>query len=323
MFLLRKHPRIFTVNLLFLGLLLMAIFIASRHEGRHIYEIDPKARAILVLDIGHGGRDPGAVVSVPDHGGGPPLKIYEHAMVFDVGARIARELKSRNDISIIPLVLNYEDKLPLSELSYPLPPRRVHLRSTPSAYLDDLGASFAVNLRWILANEIYLQASKGSIAEIPVIFLSLHMDYVPNRGAGLTIYLPSGSAELSIDLREELFRAYREARDWFMAEKNLIQRSSQDRESSMRLSDQIIMSFQEYDLPIRHERPVRTLVGQGNGAYVPAVIKYNEIPTRLLLEMLNLEDEEDRRFVADPLNRERLAKAIVDALLAYLSVLDS
>ena len=52
-------------------------------------------------------------------------------------------------------------------------------------------------------------------------------------------------------------------------------------------------------------------------AWVPAVLRYNRVPARVLLEVCNLNNEEDRRFVETRDYRERLARGIVEALGAY------
>jgi N-acetylmuramoyl-L-alanine amidase len=50
---------------------------------------------------------------------------------------------------------------------------------------------------------------------------------------------------------------------------------------------------------------------------VPAVIRYNIVPTKVLVEVANLKNRDDVRLVADHEFRERYAAAFVQALKQY------
>jgi N-acetylmuramoyl-L-alanine amidase len=50
---------------------------------------------------------------------------------------------------------------------------------------------------------------------------------------------------------------------------------------------------------------------------VPAVIRHNIVPTKVLVEVGNLRNSEDLRLIADAGFRERFANAFVDALKQY------
>jgi N-acetylmuramoyl-L-alanine amidase len=50
---------------------------------------------------------------------------------------------------------------------------------------------------------------------------------------------------------------------------------------------------------------------------VPAVIRHNIVPTKILVEIGNLMNSQDSKMIADYRFRERFAAAVVDALKEY------
>jgi N-acetylmuramoyl-L-alanine amidase len=60
------------------------------------------------------------------------------------------------------------------------------------------------------------------------------------------------------------------------------------------------------------------VIRQGKGtAYVPAVLRNNLIPTKVLVETANLNNATDRERLADPEWRQDYAQALTNALLAH------
>ena len=58
------------------------------------------------------------------------------------------------------------------------------------------------------------------------------------------------------------------------------------------------------------------MVRQGR-EWVPAVIRYNKIPARLLLEVCNLGNPEDRRLMQTKAYRQELAEAIHEGIVEF------
>ena len=50
---------------------------------------------------------------------------------------------------------------------------------------------------------------------------------------------------------------------------------------------------------------------------MPAVLKYNRVPCRLLLEVGNLNNREDRKLITTRQFRQKMAEVIVQAILDY------
>ncbi len=47
------------------------------------------------------------------------------------------------------------------------------------------------------------------------------------------------------------------------------------------------------------------------------MVRYNAVPAKLLLEVCNLNNPEDRRLMQTRKFRQRVAEAVVDGILAY------
>ena len=69
--------------------------------------------------------------------------------------------------------------------------------------------------------------------------------------------------------------------------------------------------------------PIRDNVVRDEREWVPAVIRYNLVPTRLLLEVCNLGNEKDRSLIKTKRYRQQLAQAIYDGLLHFFEEQDS
>ena len=54
--------------------------------------------------------------------------------------------------------------------------------------------------------------------------------------------------------------------------------------------------------------------------FVPAILRYNSIETRVLLELANLADPVDQQRVLDPVYRDRMGWAIYEAILEVLNM---
>ena len=83
---------------------------------------------------------------------------------------------------------------------------------------------------------------------------------------------------------------------------------------SNKLAEEIVQAFEEADLPVQPHQPVRNRVIRGRSKWVPAVIRGNAIPTKVLVEMVNLSHKEDARLLGRARDRERLARALLAAL---------
>jgi N-acetylmuramoyl-L-alanine amidase len=69
-----------------------------------------------------------------------------------------------------------------------------------------------------------------------------------------------------------------------------------------------------------HDRkPVRGYIirGRRGRPWVPAIIRYNAAPTKLLVEVGNIKNRDDAANMRDAQWRQRFAEAYVDALIEH------
>src|SRR5206468_9877843 len=83
------------------------------------------------------------------------------------------------------------------------------------------------------------------------------------------------------------------------------------------LAESIIDAFDADGLKVHPFNPVRDNVVRNGREWVPAVIRYNLIPTRLLLEVCNLGNEKDRKLMTTKSYRQQVAEAVVEGLRSF------
>jgi N-acetylmuramoyl-L-alanine amidase len=86
---------------------------------------------------------------------------------------------------------------------------------------------------------------------------------------------------------------------------------------SRELAKQIVAAFQSGGLPVHPFKPVRDKIIRNNSEWVPAVLRYNSIPSKILLEVCNLANDQDRKLIQTRAYRQKVADAVVRGILAY------
>jgi N-acetylmuramoyl-L-alanine amidase len=64
-------------------------------------------------------------------------------------------------------------------------------------------------------------------------------------------------------------------------------------------------------------QPVRDRIIRKTRPWVPAVLRCNETFVQILLEACNINNRADAKLLGEPLYRQKVADAFVDALLSY------
>lgn len=252
----------------------------------------------VIIDAGHGGRDVGT-----SHDG-----IWESVYVYDIAVRLKKKLEESSAARVSMTTKSKSQGFaPLAKNELPRENDHIVL-TTPSYKLDD--PTVGVNLRWYLANSIFRKAVRAQVEEEKVVFLSIHADSLHSSLRGAMVYIPgerwtrgnfekSGSVYLARSEVRESPRVSISKEDALEAEG-----------LSMRLAESIIRTFEKRKLEVHPFQPIRDNVVRDGREWVPAVIRYNKVPTRLLLEVCNLGNEDDRKLIKTAKYRQKVADAI-------------
>lgn len=258
----------------------------------------------VILDAGHGGHDPGASSS----------GVWESVYVYDVALRVRRLLEERTAATVALTTrdgasweIHDRDVLPLS--------RRHAVMTTPPYPNEDPQVS--AHMRWYLANSVHRQALAGGGDPEKTVFLSIHADSLHASVRGATVYIP-GASMIGGEFGKSgtVYASRREVR-----ERPRVRYSYQERVKSEGLSRQLaehlLGEFRGRGLAVHPNKPVREKIIRQRSAYVPAVLRYNAVPAKVLLEVCNLANAEDRRLLQTRAFRQRVAEAVVDGILEY------
>ena len=257
----------------------------------------------VVLDAGHGGTDVGASMA----------GVWESLYVYDVMLRVKRQLETETHARVHTTTRDGaaysivdRDVLPFS---------RGHqvLTRPPYAIGDpDIG----VHLRWYLANSL-LKRETARRDDARVVFVSIHADSLHPSLRGATAYIPASALTAGTFGKSGSVFSQREE----VRERPKVSFSLRERQRSEGLSrdlaGHVLDAFRRARLAVHPFQPVRDRIFRGRRAWVPAVLRYNAIPARFLLEICNLANPEDRRLLQQRDFRETVAAAVVAGLRTY------
>ncbi len=260
----------------------------------------------VIVDAGHGGIDPGT-----EHD-----DVWESTYVYDVAARLKQLLEKKSSAMVSMTTKSKSNGYTIADKNV-LPAVRDHyVLTTPKYVLED--PVVGVNLRWYLANSIFRRAMKEGIPKEKVVFLSIHADSLHPSLRGAMAYIPGASFVTG---------SYRKNGDIYLAREEVREQPSATHSRqdalvaeglSRDLAESIIESFGEKGLKVHPFQPVRdNVIRQSGKEWVPAVIRHNQIPTRLLLEVCNLGNRKDRELIKTTKYRQQLAEAIYAGLVDF------
>jgi N-acetylmuramoyl-L-alanine amidase len=150
-----------------------------------------------------------------------------------------------------------------------------------------------------------------------VVFLSIHADSLHASLRGATAYIPdSAGTDGSYRKSGGAFASRQEVKEQPEVRFSLKERQRSEG-LSRDLAQRIIAAFGAAELDVHPFKPVRDRIYRGRRAWVPAVLKYNAVPAKLLLEVCNLANSADRKLLQTRVFRERVANAVVQGLLSY------
>ncbi|MEP7132023.1 MAG: N-acetylmuramoyl-L-alanine amidase [Acidobacteriota bacterium] len=258
----------------------------------------------FVLDAGHGGRDTGASVD----------GMEEAKHVYDLACRVELLLRQHSKARVVLTVAGKTPcRIHASEAVADW--RTAEVQTHPPYPIEDTVAG--VNLRWYLANAVLRRAEKEGGSEDRTVFVSLHADSLHPAVRGLMVYIP-GEKFLNgrFGRMGSIYASRREVREASFTSFSRRERVKAEG-VSRDLAERIVAAFRSAGLPLHAFAPIRRNVIRGGKEWVPAILRYNRIPARVLLEICNLNNPEDRKLLVTAAYRDRVARALVSALIAF------
>ena len=259
----------------------------------------------VILDAGHGGNDPGTAHD----------DLWESAYVYDVACRLKKILEKDSAAKVSMTTKSKDNGFAVANRNVLSGANDHYVQTTPKYLLDD--AIVGVNLRWYLANSIFRRALKEGVPREKVIFLSIHADSLHPSLRGAMAYIPGASyVKGSFQKTGDIYLARAEVRE--QPTVTHTRREALESEGlSRELAESVMDSFERKGLKVHPFEPVRDNVIRGGKEWVPAVIRHNQIPTRLLLEVCNLGNRKDRALIQTKEYRQDLAEGLFDGIIQF------
>jgi N-acetylmuramoyl-L-alanine amidase len=278
-----------------------------RAEVRRAAKIEagPRLSGVrIVLDPGHGGIDSGARA----HG------VWESDYVYDIAMRVRRLLELNTDAQIAATLrfdgIGYGIRDNIAAMT-----KDAKLMTTPPTQNDaESSRSARLNLRWVLANHIFLTPKPKDSRK--TLFISFHADSLHPDRRGTMVYIPASNlAPSSHSWAGDGLKVAELKRGGRV---DFTERQKKESEAqSLIFAEELLKALRRENIPVNPNRPIRNVVKRGGSAYIPAVIRNNNATTKVIIEMVNLQNEEDAALIKNANFREQYAEAVLRAIRAH------
>jgi N-acetylmuramoyl-L-alanine amidase len=256
----------------------------------------------VILDAGHGGSDPGTIMR----------GWVEDEIAYDLMIRIKLGLQARG-VRVYSTVRDKKTGDQVNGGTTLANNRDEYVKVTPEYYMED--SRVALNLRIYLIEDLYRWMLRRGIAPDNIVLLSIHLDHLHPSLGGAMVYFP-GAAERSSQYQASgnIYRYYKESR---LGTISFNRRENEAAETaSENFAFDMIAHFRQAQIPVHAYKPVRRYVYRHDNKWTPGIIRYSRVPTSILLEAANLSNREDLWRIRSANFRQRLAAAVVKAILA-------
>ena len=274
------------------------------------HRITAQARGLegvtIILDSGHGGDDIGA-----RHNG-----VQEDDYVYDILCRIKSLAQTTTGARVMATIKDRSSGYRPQDGPFDLDRDEEILTTPPYMPRQPHVSTVGVNLRWYLVNSYYRSLLAGGANPEKVVFVSIHADALHPSLRGSMVYVPGQ------DYRGRTYGCVGSLYQRREVEQcRYVRFSSREREVSeglsRRLAVRVLEAFHASGLPVHPYEPIRDHVIRMRRDWTPAVIRSSQVPQSLLLEVVNLNNKSDAALMKDPVFRQRVAGAFLDALKSY------
>jgi len=259
----------------------------------------------VILDAGHGGKDPGNTYG----------EVWESLYVYDVMLRTKRVLEATTAATVVPTTRDGRSFAPTERDVLPFSRGHAVLTQPPYPIEDSVTG---VHLRWYLANSVLAHAMAHQGDPDKVVFVSLHADSLHPSLRGAMFYVASASlSQGRYGKQGAVFASRREVRERPVVEYTLAERRRSEG-LSRDLAESIAGVFRQRGLAVYDEKPIRDkIIRHRRPPFVPAVLRYNAVPAKVLVEICNLNNRQDRELIQTRAFRQQVAEALAQAIVDY------
>ncbi len=258
----------------------------------------------VIIDSGHGGKDPGAVYGSISKGD----RIYEDETVYDISLRLAEILKSRN-INIHATLQDPNQLKPVEKLAI-IKDGGERIMVDPPYLINHV--NIGINMRIFLVNHLYEDLIRKKVPKNNIVLISIHGDALHKSLQGATVYFPDAR------LRAESFgksnKVYRKRKEYRRQIKFPVKTNSRSAQMSSAFGKEVINSFRKSGLKTHRSFAVRGYYYRKGKRTLPGILRYSTVPTSVLVEIGNLNNAGDRANLKKPEYRQKVAQALADAI---------
>ena len=195
------------------------------------------------------------------------------------------------------------------------------LKTTPAYNL--WARTIPLLLRWNLANHLYHQNARKGIAtraksSLPA-FIVITCSMRPCAAPWYMYRAPSSETTGRIRRRDEYAKYKEVSRE--SASKAPKKNAIRDEALSRLFATGLLTSMRTNTPPLKvHDAgdPIRNIIRRSKTeVFLPGVLRFNNVPTKVLVEVANMNNPQDQQRLADPQWRQWFAEAFVNALRAH------
>lgn len=265
---------------------------------------------VIILDPGHGGSDQGT-----NNG-----NLLEDELTYDIAVRIKKVLEKTTAARVYMTLLDKSQGENVDNSDRFRHDEDEVVLTTPNYAPTNTRVS--ANLRWYLANDIYLSELKRGTKADHMLFASIHCDALYEQLRGSMIYVPGAAYRETNETPpgDSIYNNFKESRE------NRTVRFTQaelrrDEALSRSFARTLLDALQKHDPQIAVHRtsdPIRNVIQRTRTKrYVPAVLRNTLVPTKVLIETANLKNPQDRQRLAEAEWRQWYADAFVNAVKTH------